>query len=584
MLLKKIVSVEEAFQFDRILGSEIPKIKMRIFIFLIITVIFITQCLPILASDDYFNRITMVSDGRITRFQNMPISVYISPPPVARELQNAYINDVEYALDQWAGCSEGQLQFKIVDSEKAYIRLYWGGESLSGEADPLGEASLVRFDSGSFYVKISIVLKERPSLNAIIHRNLRVVLMHEIGHAIGLWGHSPDPNDIMYPQSKAFYPTRRDKNTLLKLLSTPLDTAFHQVAIDELISDISSNPGKAYLHFWLGSVYADKGERDLAVKELLIALKLAPELVKVANRLGRIFQSEGMYDIAIDYYSKEAKQEPSAGIFGIIGFLYLRQEKYDKAIEYFKIALSMDSGFQAVKTDILAAYHLWAWNLIKNDKSSEAIPILSEALESFPTSRVLHYDIGVAYDKNGEYEKAIEEYKKALDIDPSFEIVKSDIANCINNLSAEQILNGNWEDSIELCEQSLKWDPSFWEARKNLESANLGIGMEKYKSGLMDEAITHYNTVIQINPKNINAYNGLGFAFYEKGMYEEALANFQAALNIDPEYDEAKLGVTASRKKININKAKKAILVTAISMSVFLFLVLIFRYRNHKQV
>jgi tetratricopeptide (TPR) repeat protein len=557
---------------------------MRISVYLLSIALVSAWC-SASADDDYFRRITMVSDGRITRFPHAPISVYISTPPVPEKLQHICIADVEYALDQWAGCSEGQLQFKQVHSQEADIRIYWTDEPLSGEADPLGEASLVQFDSGEFYVKVSMLLQKKPSLQLpSIHRELRAVLLHELGHAIGLWGHSRDPSDIMYRRSSAIHPTRRDKNTLLKLLSTPPDSPFHENAIAELKSDISRKRDAAYLHFWLGTVYADKGEDDLAIKELLTALKLSPNLLKAAHRLGRIFQEEGMYGKAIAYYSKEAKLEPSPGLHGIIGMLYLRQEKYDKAIDHFEKALRMDSNFLAARTDALVAYHRWVSELIKNHQADKAISILSRALGLFPSSRVVHYDLGTAYDADEQYEKAIEQYKKALEIDPSFVAAEGNIASCMNNLSAEQIRNKNWEDSIELCEQALQWDPDCWEARKNLESATFGLGREEHESGLLDDAAIHYRAVLDMNPSNLDAYSNLGFVFYEKGIYKEALAQFQAALDIDPDFYSAKAGLATVKRRININRAKVAILLTSISMVLCISIIFLSRYRHRRKV
>jgi predicted Zn-dependent protease len=75
------------------------------------------------------------------------------------------------------------------------------------------------------------------------------VLEHQMGHAFGLWGHSDDPGDIMYPALKAemhdfpsrwawrsaavddkvqpsdwlddSQPSQRDVNTLLKVYGLP---------------------------------------------------------------------------------------------------------------------------------------------------------------------------------------------------------------------------------------------------------------------------------------------------------------------------------------------------------------------------
>ena len=539
-------------------------------------------CCSTSMGSDYFNRITMASDGRVMRFPHSPVSVYVEDPPVPERIQHAYMSDVEYALDQWMGCSEGLLQFEQVDSEDADVRIYWTEEPLGLQADPLGEASLVLFDSGEFYVQMSILLQERASLMDALHRELRAVLLHEIGHAIGLWGHSRDRSDIMC-RSGALHPTRRDKATLLKLLSVKSGSPFHENAIAELKSDISKNPDTAHLHFWLGTVYADKGRDNLAIMELLTALKLSPDLLKAVNRLGRIFQKEGMYEKAIAYYSREVEQQPSPGLYGLIGMLYFRQEKYDRAIDHFQKALDMDGSFSEARTDTLAAYHLWASQLIKDSRTDEALSVLLRALELFPSSRVIYYDLGTAYETSKHYEKAIEKYEKALEIDPSFAAANGNIASCMNNLGARQMRNKNWESSIEFCKQALQRDPECWEAHKNLESSTLGLSREKHQAGLMDEAILHYRTVLDMNPENLDAYSGLGYVFYEKETYKEALEQFQKALSIAPEFHNAKEGLAAVRRQINLNRAGIAAFLTAISLILCFSIISIIRYRHHKR-
>jgi tetratricopeptide (TPR) repeat protein len=290
-----------------------------------------------------------------------------------------------------------------------------------------------------------------------------------------------------------------------------------------------------------------------------------------------------MYGKAIAYYSKEAELEPSPGLYGIIGVIYLRQEKYEEAVDYLEKALRMDSDFLPARTDALAAYHRWALQLIKDYQADEAISVLSRALELFPSTREICYDMGTAYDISGQYEKAIEHYKKALEIEPSFVAAKRDIASCMNNLSAERIRDRNWRDSIELCEQALQWDPDCWEARRNLESATLGLGREKHEAGLLHEAVTHYKAVLNMNPKNLDARSNLGNALYEKRMYKDALVQFQTVLEINPDFHDAKMGLAEVRRRININRAKIAVLLTSISMILCMLIISLSRYLHSEK-
>jgi predicted Zn-dependent protease len=49
-------------------------------------------------------------------------------------------------------------------------------------------------------------------------------MLHEMGHALGIWGHSPDPGDTMYARVTHETPqlSDRDRNTLRKLYARPI--------------------------------------------------------------------------------------------------------------------------------------------------------------------------------------------------------------------------------------------------------------------------------------------------------------------------------------------------------------------------
>jgi predicted Zn-dependent protease len=52
-------------------------------------------------------------------------------------------------------------------------------------------------------------------------------VLHEMGHALGIGGHSPDPQDIMYPSASATATTglsERDRATLAELYARPIGT------------------------------------------------------------------------------------------------------------------------------------------------------------------------------------------------------------------------------------------------------------------------------------------------------------------------------------------------------------------------
>jgi spermidine synthase len=59
----------------------------------------------------------------------------------------------------------------------------------------------------------------------------------------------------------------------------------------------------------------------------------------------------------------------------------------------------------------------------------------------------------------------------------------------------------------------------------------------------VDEAIVHFQTALQIEPKNAEAQCDLGAALFRKGNIDEAIAHFQKALAIKPGFAEAHINL-----------------------------------------
>ena len=203
---------------------------------------------------DYFDYITVFSDGRITRFTHMPIQVYIS----SMLKDDPYLAAVRYAMREWEAVSEGKIRFEEIDVPKhADIRVAWGYSGhIAFQDTRLGSAELTRLrdtaeeapepNGNNFRVTVILMLADDENIGKLSDAEMRTVCLHEFGHAIGLWGHSPHPNDVSYPTATAQHPTLRDVHTLRKLYRTPFNTPQHDTAIDILKTEIAREPKEVF--------------------------------------------------------------------------------------------------------------------------------------------------------------------------------------------------------------------------------------------------------------------------------------------------------------------------------------------------
>lgn len=138
----------------------------------------------------------------------------------------------------------------------------------------------------------------------------------------------------------------------------------------------------------------------------------------------------------------------------------------------------------------------------------------------------------------GEYDRAVEIYKVSIETHPT--------AEAHTFLGWTYHFLGRLEEAINECKKAIEIDPEFGNPYNDI-GAYL-IEMERY-----DEAISWLERAIEARryePRHFPHYN-LGRAYQAKEMYERARACFQNALRIEPKYGLAKQALDHLRRMVN---------------------------------
>lgn len=104
----------------------------------------------------------------------------------------------------------------------------------------------------------------------------------------------------------------------------------------------------------------------------------------------------------------------------------------------------------------------------------------------------------------------------------------SDNSIAQNNFGVVLLQKGNIEEAITHFQTALAINPDYTEAHNNL-------GYALFQKGSVDEAISQYQQALQINPDYANAHNNFGTALIQKGNVDEAIIQYQRALQINPD-------------------------------------------------
>ena len=498
-------------------------------------------------ADDYFDRITVASNGRLTRFDRDTITVYTDTVPFEAEV---YEEALSRSLSLWEEKTQGQLRFEPAqDASAADIRIKWAyQQDRRQSSEYIGEAMLIRGRDG-FHVEIEVALRDRTSLKPHSSEVVQTALLHEIGHAIGLWGHSDDPNDVMYFAATAKAPTVRDIATWTKVSETPVDAPFHKRALQALQADIEEDPKVAGNHYLIGMVHADLGDYRLAISAFQRALEIEPQLGVSSVQIARIFQQKGIYDQAIRHYTQALKTAPSAEVFGALGTLWLLQNEFDQAVNSLQRALTFAPDSATLNQNLLAAYHRWGVHYLKTDQFSAALKCFERGLKRFPFSEILLSDRAATHASAGEYQKALDIYQRVLQISPEDTVARIGMGTTLNNWGSQHARNKEWEQALAYYQQALEYDPACRPALQNLGETLMRVGWEQEANGDMEGAIGTYQKLIAVAPDNAEVHNNLGVIHFKKREYSKAKTYFETALTLDASYDEAHANLNHARRE-----------------------------------
>src|SRR5262245_56532622 len=159
----------------------------------------------------------------------------------------------------------------------------------------------------------------------------------------------------------------------------------------------------------------------------------------------------------------------------------------------------------------------------------------SEAYYHFSKARLL--------DDEGQAGQAIEEYKKALELDPNNSLIYSEMAQ-------SYVRNNRIREATDTANQAIAIDPDNIEAHKLLTTIYLqiisrGSAQQPPSVDTINAAIHEFEEIIRIDPTERQSFLMLGRLYQIKGDRQQATEIYKKFLGIEPGSEE---GVTALAK------------------------------------
>jgi protein O-mannosyl-transferase len=210
----------------------------------------------------------------------------------------------------------------------------------------------------------------------------------------------------------------------------------------------------------------------------------------------------------------------------------------DRSIE------QLEKGVSILDTYSDAFYHLGLAYKEKGDFVNAVKNLEAARKNKTWTEADFYVASGIAYGSSKQYDKAIADLKKAIEIDP-----KS--YDAINNLGLYYSEMGDIPNAIKSLNKSIEINPKFDKAYYNL-------GNTYAKQGDYTKAIEQYKKAIDIDPKYEDAYNNTGNSYAAMKDYTNAIIYYKKVIEINPSNLQVlnNIGVTYKIMGDNLNGDK----------------------------
>ena len=165
----------------------------------------------------------------------------------------------------------------------------------------------------------------------------------------------------------------------------------------------------------------------------------------------------------------------------------------------------------------------------KKEMLTQALVYLNRAVEIHPHYKNAYLIMGNANYYLNEYEKGVNAYQEALELDPNFKDAYTNLAVSLRDAGRQA---GEKQNDLVKAESYLS--RSFQLSPNDPETLRL-LGVMNGIKGEHKEAIKYFEKVVNIDPKNAGGYLNLSLAYKNTGDMINAEKYMKKALDIDPD-------------------------------------------------
>jgi tetratricopeptide (TPR) repeat protein len=221
--------------------------------------------------------------------------------------------------------------------------------------------------------------------------------------------------------------------------------------------------------------------------------------------------------------------------------------EYDEAFYHFDKAIKLNPNDYY--------FYYWRGRIYFEKRLYEFKIFLKSNVFLLPDEAYFYGWRGIAYYEKGDYDKAIECFTEAIELEP-------DEADFYYWRGRSYYEKKRYDEAIEDFTEAIRLEPNeagfyWWRGRAYYEKADYGKAIEdftkaiklkpddayiywwrgraRYRKGEHNESIQDFTEAIKLKPDDADFYGWRGGAYYEKGKYDEAIHDLTKAIELKPD-------------------------------------------------
>ncbi|GAV23994.1 tetratricopeptide repeat protein [Carboxydothermus pertinax] len=163
------------------------------------------------------------------------------------------------------------------------------------------------------------------------------------------------------------------------------------------------------------------------------------------------------------------------------------------------------------------------------------IEVAQQKVAKDPKNPKNYVDLGWGYFQKKDYNNALAQYKKALDLDKKY-------YPAYLNLGILYIDTGKYDLAVNTLKQAVALQPKS-------SNAHLNLGIAYNKLEKYQEALKELKAAYELSPGSTRIIYEIGVAYEKMGKIEDAKYQYKSALEFDPKFEDAKKALERLNKK-----------------------------------